>query len=368
MISGISPLRVLVKALCLFVALNIVYAIVNPQGAKVSGYNVVFPGRTRLPFGIGGDPYTVTVDQVDAMFASHLIAAPKDPQEYRVALIGDSSIWGEELSAYEVISEQWNKTDSQCGDVTIKVYNLGYPHPSVLKDLVILDKAVEYDPDLIVWFVTLNSLVSQRINPFLVGNRERAAKILTTYEIGFQQSAKFERESNFYEKTLLGQRSNLARRIKLEMLGVVWSATGLDTNSLIPDEPPNYEFSTDSRYRGLKPTDDVKPMLLLDALAAGDAIADPIDVLVVNEPIFVATQERSSVRYNTVYPRWVYDQYRQYMAAESQNAQWNYLDLWSAVPPQYFSDAGLHLTAEGERSLVQQINPAIQSIACETKP
>jgi hypothetical protein len=42
-----------------------------------------------------------------------------------------------------------------------------------------------------------------------------------------------------------------------------------------------------------------------------------------------------------------------------------YLDLWNAVPPHYFSDAGLHLGPEGERLLIEQINPVLQSIACQ---
>jgi hypothetical protein len=125
-----NPARVLLKALCLFVVVNILYAVMDPQVSKVSGYNFLFPGRTRLPFGINGDPYTVSVDDVDAMFASHLISAPKKSNEYRVALLGDSSIWGEDLAANEVISEQWNHFNIQCGNKTIRTYDLGYPHPS----------------------------------------------------------------------------------------------------------------------------------------------------------------------------------------------------------------------------------------------
>ncbi len=92
-----NPLQVLMKALCLFVIINILYALIDPQISKVSGYNVVFPGRTRLPFGVSGDPYTITVDNVDAVFASHTISASKTSNEFRVVLIGDSSVWGKIL-------------------------------------------------------------------------------------------------------------------------------------------------------------------------------------------------------------------------------------------------------------------------------
>jgi hypothetical protein len=368
-IAELSPLRVLIKALCLFAVVNVVYALINPQGVKVSGYNVLFPGRTRLPFGISGDPYTVTVEYVDAMFASHLISMPKESREYRIALIGDSSVWGEGLGAYEVISEQWNRLDIQCGDLSIRAYNLGYPHPSALKDLVILDKATDYEPDLLIWFVTLNTLFSQRVNPFLVANRERTAIVLDTYNVAFRQSERFtEIKTTFYEKTLLGRRSSLARQIKLQVLGIIWTATGSDTNTLASDDPPNFEVDNDPGYRNLQPSDDIASMLNLNALATGREIADPVPLLIVNEPIFVMDEASAPVRYNTGYPRWAYDQYREALAGQAQGAGWIYLDLWNGIPRQYFSDAGLHLTIEGERLLVQQVNTAVQSIACKTKP
>jgi hypothetical protein len=367
--SGFSPLRILVKALCLFVSINILYALINPQVSRVSGYNVAFPGRTRLPFGISGDPYTVAVDDVDAIFSSHVISAGKTSNEFRVALIGDSSIWGENLGAYEVISEQWNKLNIQCGDRTIKAYDLGYPHPSVIKDLVIMDKVVEYNPDLIIWFVTLNTLISQRVNPFLIANQGRVTKVLDTYDLSFKGGRSLvKKEPDFFEKTLVGQRSNLARQIKLQMLGIIWTATGADTNTSDDEDSPDFGIGDNPRYQGMQPPDDIKDMLLFNALAAGHGIANPVPVLIVNEPIFVPKNANEMVRYNLTYPRWAYDQYRDAMASQAQNAQWKYLDLWNVISPEYFSDAGLHLSAAGERLLIDQINPTLQSMGCGQKP
>ncbi len=362
----VNPSRVLIKALGLFVLANIVYALIQPRGLSLSAYNVLFPGRTRLPFGIAGDPYTVTVDDVDAMFASHLIQAPKPSDEYRLVLIGDSSVWGEGLGAADVISEQWNAMNLACGDKTIRAYDLGYPHPSIVKDLVILDKALEYEPDLVVWFVTLNSLISQRANPFLLANPGRTVKVLDAYDISFRQGERLaEAEPNFLEKTLLGQRSNLARRIKLEMLGIVWTATRADTNTLADDDPADFEVDDDPGYRGMKVSEDLTGMLLFSALSAGHDIAGQVPVLIVNEPMYIVPQANTRVRYNAGYPRWAYDQYRKAMAAQARSAGWNYLDLWRAIPRRYFLDASLHLGAQGERLLIEKINPALLSIACD---
>ena len=365
----VSPLRVIIKAICLFVVVNIVYAVVNPQVSNISGYNSLFPGRTRLPFGISGDPFTVAVDDVNTMFASHAISAGKMSKEFRVALIGDSSVWGENLNADEVISEQWNKLNLLCGKKTVKTYNLGYPHPSVIKDLVILDKVVEYDPDLIIWFVTLNTLISQRVNPFLTANHERVAKVLNEYDISFEQGGNFiKEEPDFFEKTLIGQRSKLARQIKLQMLGIIWTATGADKNVSSEDHLPNQKINDDHRYHGMQPPDDLTNMLLFSAITAGQGIADSVPVLIVNEPIFISGEANGLVRYNLPYPRWAYDQYRDAIGQQAQTAQWNYLDLWNAVPPEYFSDAGLHLSAKGERLLIDQVNPALESVWCKQNP
>jgi hypothetical protein len=52
------------------------------------------------------------------------------------------------------------------------------------------------------------------------------------------------------------------------------------------------------------------------------------------------------------------------MAAKAKSFAWNYFDSWNVVPRQYFSDATLHLTASGEKILIQQVNPVLQSFAC----
>src|SRR6185295_15219502 len=180
--------------------------------------------------------------------------------------------------------------------------DLGYPHPSVIKDLVIMDKVVEYDPDLIIWFVTLNTLSSQRVNPFLIANQERVTKVLDTYDISFKGGRKLvQKEPDFFEKTLIGQRSNLARQIKLQMLGIIWTATGADTNTSADEELPDFSIGDNPRYQGMQPPEEIKDMLLFSALTAGHGIANPVPVLLVNEPIFVTNNADKMVRYNLTY-------------------------------------------------------------------
>ena len=104
--------RVLLKALLLFVAFNLLFAVLYPMGAlgRISFYNLLFPGRERFPFGENSQQsYNLNLYNLDAMFASLALnaapalgaparsapsagAAPEG--EYRVLVVGDSSVWG----------------------------------------------------------------------------------------------------------------------------------------------------------------------------------------------------------------------------------------------------------------------------------
>src|SRR5688500_8540065 len=98
--------NVLLKALALFIVANLIFAAwpVSSPGA-LSFYNHVFKGRLRLPFGEdAARAYNLSLFDLDAMFASHILsAAPKPADEFRVILLGDSSIWGTLLRPEETL-------------------------------------------------------------------------------------------------------------------------------------------------------------------------------------------------------------------------------------------------------------------------
>ena len=118
-------------------------------------------------------------------------------------------------------------------------------------------------------------------------------------------------------------------------------------------------------YRQMEPTTDLQKLMVFEAFAAGQEIAGVTPILFVNEPMFIASGENSDLRYNRGYPRWAYDQYREAMREEAIRSQWKYLDLWNTIPPEYFSDTALHLSAEGERLLIEQVDPLVKSMLCQ---
>ena len=107
--SEIRPLAVLWKGVALFLVLNFLVAVFPSTGAgRLSLYNRLFPGRERLPFGENPtQAYNLSLFDLDAMFASHILAEGAKPaDEYRVLLIGDSSVWGTLLRPEQTLAGQ----------------------------------------------------------------------------------------------------------------------------------------------------------------------------------------------------------------------------------------------------------------------
>ncbi len=88
--------RIILKAACLFMLANLVFAWADPIESigRLSLYNGLVPGRQRLPYGEQAASYNLIVTSLSAMFASHEIAQPKAADEFRVLVLGDSSVWG----------------------------------------------------------------------------------------------------------------------------------------------------------------------------------------------------------------------------------------------------------------------------------
>jgi hypothetical protein len=174
-----SLLRLALKAAVLFLLFNAIFALTFPieNLGKASLDNTVIPGRLRLPYGENpADSYNLSLNNVPAMFASHIISRPKAADEFRILLIGDSGIWGWLLENNETLSHQINQAGySTSAGQTITAYNLGFPLLALSKDLLIMDEAMKYEPDLIVWLVTLESFPreKQMTPPLVLNNPDR---------------------------------------------------------------------------------------------------------------------------------------------------------------------------------------------------
>ena len=160
-----SLLRLILKTLALFAAVNLLLGLCPPELplGRVSAYNLLFPGRPRFPFGENPElANNLSLYDLEAMFAAHAVSAAPSADEFRVFVVGDSSVWGTLLRPEETLSGQLNAAGMQLCAKPARFYNLGYPTLSLTKDLMVIDRARDLQPDLILWLVTLESFPRQR--------------------------------------------------------------------------------------------------------------------------------------------------------------------------------------------------------------
>ena len=363
--------RIAGKALLLFLLVNLVFALWYPvQGlGRLSAYNGLLPGRQRLPYGDHPQKsFNLSLFNLEAMFASHELAGGTKPEdEFRVLLIGDSSAWGFLLLVEDTLSARINAFGNTVPDGrTVRVYNLGYPVMSLTKDLLLLSYGLQYDPDMIVWPVTLESMpVDKQLFPaILTHNPQNVRDLVSRYGLDVDVQSVEWVEPTLWERTIAGGRRGLADWLRLQLYGVLWAATGIDQD--IPENytPRQEDLADDKSFHDLKP-DLLESDLAFDVLNAGIKMAGDVPLLIINEPMFISRGENSDIRYNFYYPRWAYDGYRVLMDRLSESNNWNYIDLWDVIPPPEFTNSAVHLSPGGSDLFARLVLDSILELVGE---
>ena len=354
-------LRVVIKAAVLFALFNLIFALLQPMDAL--GSITLATQRQRLPYGEDDRAYNLSLNNLPAMFASHEVSSPKVDDEFRVLLIGDSGNWGILLKPEETLAGYINAAGYQLDDGrTVKAYNIGHPIMSLTKDLMLLDYAMDYAPDMIVWLTTLESFNrdEQLDPPIVLNNADRVNALISTYSLDLEtQNAEFV-EPSFLDLTIIGQRREIADWMRLQAFNLMWSLT--DVDQYYPDEYNlrSEDFEEDLSWHGFaEPTDLTTDDLAFDVIEAGIERAEEVPVLLVNEPMFISDGENSDLRYNFWYPQWAYDQYRELYSALAIENDWHYLDVWDIVDGGEFTDSPVHLTPTGSQQLSEVVGQAI---------
>jgi hypothetical protein len=351
---------VLLKATLLFVVFNFAFIFINkiPLG-KLSLYNSIFPGRERFPFGETRESYNLSLFNLDAMFASHILAGTqKTPDEYRVLLIGDSSVWGTLLTPEETLAGQLNANSFPACGRTVQTYNLGYPTISLTKDLLILEQAKGYQPDMVIWLTTLEAFPNdkQLTSPIVANNAERVRGLIAKYKLLADPNDQALINASKWDQTFVNQRRAVADLLRLQIDGALWASTGIDQVYPKKYERAQTDLAADEDFHELTSLHDA---LAFDVLDAGMSTS-PLTLLV-NEPILISNGLNSDIRYNFFYPRWAYDEYRQTLAEHAAARHWQYLDLWDLVSSDQFTNSAIHLTPAAETLLANKIAEAIQT-------
>jgi hypothetical protein len=364
----ISIKSVILKGSLLFIMINLLFVPLAPLPVlgRITAYNFIFPGRIRLPYGeLPDQAYNLSLYSLEAMFASHELSAPKPFDEYRVLLIGDSSVWGYLLKPENTLSAYINSADLKLKDGRIvRAYNLGYPTLSLTKDLLILNYGMHYQPDAIIWMVTLESFPREKQfeSPIIQNNPSIIQNLISTYSLNLNPQDSRLSIPNYWDLTLIGERRALTDLLRLQLYGVMWAATGIDQYYPETYEPPQENLPRDETFHNLLPPILSPIDLSLDILLAGRKMAENVPMIYVNEPIYLSHGVNSDIRYNFFYPRWAYDQYRQLFAETCQTQNWRCLDEWNLVPPKEFTNSAIHMTPSGTQMLALEVEKVILSL------
>lgn len=357
--ASVRPGGVLVKGILLFLVIELGLPWLPPRIATANAYVALqmlrqrFPVSTRAPLDGALD-----VGNLPAMFASHAVSRPKASNEFRVMVFGDSAVWSLELAPQQTMTAQLDGLGLTCNGRKVRVYDLSFPKSSATKDLMILDQALNYQPDMLIWLVTWYTLMPKaRLDHFIITQNPG-----DFYTLGRQFDLL---PSGYVAPTFLDQLYDANRAIfriaRYQLYPLIELSTGVENLPAPPIKIPG-NLSPDPTFEGLQPPTLRNGDVSLDQVRDFYKLAGNIPVLLVNQPILVERGvPNSDISYNNYYPRWVYDQYRQYLGQAAVQNGWHYLDLWNSFPGSYFGDTALHLRPKGQRVLANLIARTIES-------
>jgi hypothetical protein len=355
--------RVLLKTLALFAVINVVFMLLYPVLTldRISVYNTLVPGRQRLPVSnAAGNTYNLGLYRVEQMFSTHEInGAPKAGDEFRVLVFGDSGTWGSLLRPEETLAGQINALGLSVKDGRkVKAFNLAYPETTAIKDLVLMHYAMRYQPDMIVWPLTLEAFPNDYrwYHPIVKNNPDVMRDLITNY--GLQRDISEIYDVRRLDRTLVGRRHEMADMLRMQFYGLMWGATGIDTPYEHERQPAN-DLEANPNYLTMKPPALSEADLAFNALDVARNVAGDVPILLVNEPMYVADGTNSDIRYNKFYPRWAFDQFRPMFAEQASRIGADYIDLWNFIAPDQFTDTELHITPAAMKQYAQEVGRRI---------
>jgi hypothetical protein len=324
------------RVAALFLGFNLLYLAVNPieEGRLPTVYNTLLPGRLRATWTNGKGLY-VSETRVSRILADLTAARPKQPDEYRVFVLGSSESWGAYVKPEEVFPIVLDDMGLTAPDGRhVRVYNVAYPLPDSLKDLLFTAYFLKHNfqPDLILFALnpyTFNP-PSGDLHPLLLANPDLAYEVVRTYGLsGIPHLDDLAAGAPAWERhNFFSERGDLAYWLTNQGFGLAWALTGID-----------YDLPTlgrQSKYGGTLEWTNIRPGTL-------DALKQMTAERQVGLMLFSSPSNYTAPPYN------------QWIRAEAERLQLPFLDCRELLPTSEFTNSGLHLTPQGHQILAEQL-------------
>jgi hypothetical protein len=370
-----ASLRIIAKALALFLVFDLLQAAthLDRRIADLPLLQHLVPPMARLD--VMRDYPTPVMWPLSPLLTAHRIGRPKAPDEYRVAVLGDSGTFGMSMSAADAIPGKMTRAGERIGGRRVVAYNLSYQTPNTLKDLVILRHVLPLRPDAVVWFVSLYDLASDTPPPYreqvhiiLRVNREDVREIAAKYGIDTWETRRLAAERHWWSRSVFVTGARYRDFAILLGRALLDSLSGGDPSDSARARMP---------WIGSKPLPplplfvqtgiDQPPMpnARWKTLLAGEAMARSrgVRLLVVNDPLLIAAGPGSERMYDSFFGRAIYDRYRATMERFCREHGIEYLDLWNLLPPEDFDETPQHYLPAGNARIARAVLGRLKEMA-----
>ena len=296
--------------------------------------------------------------------------SPATAGELRVALFGSSAVYGFPNPVEQTLGERLNRHFAEAG-VPARLYNLAFVNPSQVRDAVIIHQALPYEPDVIVYAMTLSEY--QHIAPvpfkpviqFFENNRASVANLAAESPPGLELPIERWREAMERRATAPWPVDALREAGAFLRIAAAANAQWF-VRQMHSDRP-----WVDSRQR-THVTDydcaDIERNLKTNfrnwqdwnVLAYLQYLHETrgIEVLIVSWPV---VREPHGDCYNARFTTAAFEDYLAWVAQETKTRHLAYVDLHDLVPTDAFIDS-IHLAPDGHRRVADGIARALDPI------
>jgi len=346
----VKPFRVLLKALILLIGFNLI--LISFPAIPAYLFGMLMPKLDKFPdLVVHYDPSAShgfglqNVYDINSLFYSHVISRNGKPKnQYRVIFIGDSTVFNGGF--YKIVDQQI------CGNIYLYAYNLGYPGPSANTSLLILQEAMKYSPDLIVWSVQASLFGSHGNENLPLANPDKLKELINDYGL-----PEVNANSLSERQIIFNGIEDVRLDIRLLTYYLILNPSTRNSNKIqsiaVTDlasktGPVQHLWSSFS----WSPADTATMALQFKAF---EKIAYNVPILMVNEP-------RPSFINNLAQ----YAKYRSDALSLGRTQKLEYVDIADLVPDRDFRDQ-VHRNAEGDMLFGSAIMPYILEAACGQK-
>lgn len=359
--------RIAVKAAALLLLFDVIQAAahLDRRLESLSLYRRLTPAAARID--IPRDYPTAVAWRLDPLLDAHAIGRPKGRDEYRVAVLGDSGTFDYFSAARDAVPGQMTRLGRSVAGRSLRAYNLAYQTPNTLKDLLILEHALKKQPDAIVWFVTLYDLARDAPSPYrpdvhliIRENADELAGLEQTYGVRTWETRELAGPGGWWRRSILFRGARYRDYALLLARSLLDALTpGDPSDSRLPERPwvGSQPLPDTPLFRDLGPNDPPMPNARWQSLLAGGAMAraSGVRLVIVNDPIFIATGRNADRLYNAFYSRNVFDRYRAALGAFCREGGLECLDLWNLVPAGEFGNTPQHYRPEGNARIARAV-------------